>query len=139
MFLTRLIYVSTLSKDCDLNALTDILTTSREHNKEANITGLLSHNQKYFLQCLEGSREAINDTYSHIVNDKRHSKVTILYFKEVHCREFGDWSMGDIPQPHLTALLNLQFSGSDQFSPYDMSGESAYLMLLELKQNLPSE
>ncbi|MDN3698346.1 MULTISPECIES: BLUF domain-containing protein [Vibrio] len=139
MFLTRLIYVSTLSKDCDLNALTDILTTSREHNKEANITGLLSHNQKYFLQCLEGSREAINDTYSHIVNDKRHSKVTILYFKEVHCREFGDWSMGDIPQSHLTALLNLQFSGSDQFSPYDMSGESAYLMLLELKQNLPSE
>ena len=51
----------------------------------------------------------------------------------------GDWSMGDIPQSHLTALLNLQFSGSDQFSPYDMSGESAYLMLLELKQNLPSE
>ncbi|MEZ8196927.1 BLUF domain-containing protein [Vibrio cortegadensis] len=139
MFLTRLIYVSTLSKDCDLNALTDILTTSREHNKETNITGLLSHNQKYFLQCLEGSREAINDTYSHIVNDKRHSKVTILYFKEVHCREFGDWSMGDIPQSNLTALLNLQFSGSDQFSPYDMSGESAYLMLLELKQNLPSE
>ncbi|TKF19962.1 blue light sensor protein, partial [Vibrio genomosp. F6] len=43
------------------------------------------------------------------------------------------------PQSHLTALLNLQFSGSDQFSPYDMSGESAYLMLLELKQNLPSE
>lgn len=139
MFLTRLIYVSTLSADCDLNALNNILDTSREHNKEAHITGLLSHNQKYFLQCLEGSREALNETYSHIVNDKRHSNVSILYFQEIHCREFGDWSMGDVPESHLTALLNLQFSGSDSFNPYELSGESAYLMMLELKKNLPSE
>lgn len=43
--------------------------------------------------------------------------------------------MGDIPQSNLTELLNLQFSTSDQFNPYEMSGESAYRMLLELKQN----
>ncbi len=47
--------------------------------------------------------------------------------------------MGDVPQSHLTSLLNLQFSGSDEFKPYDLSGESAYLMLRELKQHLPSE
>ena len=47
--------------------------------------------------------------------------------------------MGDIPQSNLTELLNLQFSTSDQFNPYEMSDESAYKMLLELKQNLPSE
>ena len=47
--------------------------------------------------------------------------------------------MGDIPQSHLTTLLKLQFSGSEHFNPYEMSGESAYLMLLELKKNLPSE
>ncbi|MDR9826281.1 BLUF domain-containing protein [Vibrio sp. FNV 38] len=139
MFLTRLIYVSTLSKECDSNALNDILAASHEHNKKAHITGLLSHNQKYFLQCLEGSREALNNTYAHIVNDKRHSKVTLIYFKEIHHREFGDWSMGDIPPSHLTALLNLQFSGSDQFNPYLLTGESAYRMLLQLKQHLPSQ
>lgn len=65
--------------------------------------------------------------------------MAILYFKEIDYREFGDWSMGDIPQSNLTELLNLQFSTSDQFNPYEMSGESAYRMLLELKQNLPSE
>ncbi|CAK2913912.1 hypothetical protein VCRA2126O85_400033 [Vibrio crassostreae] len=47
--------------------------------------------------------------------------------------------MGDIPQSSLTELVNLQFSTSNQFNPYEMSGESAYQMLLELKQNLPSE
>ncbi|MCE0495465.1 BLUF domain-containing protein [Vibrio salinus] len=139
MFLTRLIYVSTLSLDCDSNALDDILKTSREHNEKTHITGLLSHNQKYFLQCLEGSRVEINNTYHHIINDHRHTNVTILEYKEITHRDFGDWSMGDIPQTFLTTLLNLQFSGSEEFNPYEMSGESAYLMLLELKKNLPSE
>ncbi|MGL0927342.1 hypothetical protein XM79_u0040 [Vibrio vulnificus] len=139
MPLTRLIYVSTLSKSCDSVALKDILHKSREHNITSKITGLLSHNEKYFMQCLEGSREEINRTYNDIVNDPRHSKVTIVYFEEIHSRQFGDWSMGDVPQSHLTSLLNLQFSGSDEFKPYDLTGQSAYLMLLELKQHLPSE
>ncbi|WP_295893903.1 BLUF domain-containing protein [uncultured Vibrio sp.] len=139
MFLTRLIYVSTLSKSCDSDALDDILQTSRDHNEKTHLTGLLSHNQYYFLQCLEGSRDAVNDTYSHIVNDSRHSRVTILDYREIDYRDFGDWSMGDVPQSNLTRLLNIQFSGSDEFLPYDLSAQSAYLMMLELKKNLPSE
>ncbi|WP_261902777.1 BLUF domain-containing protein [Vibrio fortis] len=139
MPLARLIYVSTLCKNCDASALKDILAKSREYNKERNITGLLSHNSDYFLQCLEGSREELNHTYNHIINDSRHSNVTIIYYKEIHSRQFGDWSMGDVPQTQLTSLLNLQFSGSDEFKPYELTGESAYLMLLELKQHLPSE
>ncbi|MCY9874678.1 BLUF domain-containing protein [Vibrio barjaei] len=139
MFLTRLIYVSTLCESCDDKALNDILNISREHNQKRHLTGLLSHNNKYFLQCLEGSRSAVNHTYNHILNDSRHSNVLILDYKEISQREFGDWSMGDIPQSHLTTLLNLQFSGSNEFNPYELSGESAYLMLLELKKNLPSE
>ncbi|MCK6264255.1 BLUF domain-containing protein [Vibrio sp. ZSDE26] len=139
MPLARLIYVSTLSEKCDALALQDILTKSREHNEERNITGLLSHNSEYFLQCLEGSREELNNTYNHIINDSRHNNVTIIYYEEIHSRQFGDWSMGDVPQTHLTSLINLQFSGSDEFKPYDLTGKSAYLMLLELKQHLPSE
>ena len=139
MLLTRLIYVSTLCESCDSQALNDILQISHDRNKQSHLTGLLSHNDKYFLQCIEGSRTAVNHTYNHILNDKRHKNVMILYFKEIDCRQFGDWSMGDIPQSSLTELVNLQFSTSNQFNPYEMSGESAYQMLLELKQNLPSQ
>jgi len=139
MPLARLIYVSTLSKSCDALALQDILRISRQHNEERHITGLLSHNNEYFLQCLEGDREELSETYNHIVNDSRHSDVTIIYYKEINSRKFGDWSMGEVPQIHLTSLLNLQFSGSTEFRPYELSGKSAYLMLLELKQHLPSE
>ncbi|WP_333918782.1 BLUF domain-containing protein [Vibrio crassostreae] len=139
MRLTRLIYVSTVCESCDSKALDEILKISHDRNKQSHLTGLLSHNDKYFLQCIEGSRTAVNHTYNHILNDKRHQNVMILYFKEIDCRQFGDWSMGDIPQSNLTELVNLQFSTSNQFNPYEMSGESAYQMLLELKQNLPSE
>lgn len=139
MFLTRLIYVSTLSAGCDSDAFDNILQTSREHNIKSNLTGLLSHSDKYFLQCLEGSRSEVNETYNHIINDRRHSNVSILYYKEIHCREFGDWSMGDVAPSRLTDLITLEFSGSKEFNPYTMTGESAYLMLLELKKNLPSE
>ncbi|MGC9493227.1 BLUF domain-containing protein, partial [Vibrio genomosp. F10] len=77
-------------------------------------------------------------SYRRIQKDNRHSNVTIIYYKEVNCREFGDWSMGHVPPSYLSALLTLQFSSTDEFNPYQMSGESAYLLLLELKQDLPS-
>lgn len=139
MTLARLIYVSTLSKTCDALALEDILRVSRQHNEERKITGLLSHNSEYFLQCLEGDRDELSETYNHIINDSRHSNVTITYYKEIYSRQFGDWSMGEVPQTHLTSLLNLQFSGTDEFKPYELTGKSAYLMLVALKQHLPSE
>ncbi|PMG04394.1 blue light sensor protein [Vibrio breoganii] len=139
MVLTRLIYISTLSPTCDSHTLDDILATSRKYNQQSHLTGLLSHNNKYFLQCLEGSRQAVNSTYNRILEDERHGNVQILYFQEIHTRVFGDWSMGDIPESYLTALINLQFSGTPDFNPYEMSGESAFQMLLELKQRLPSE
>ncbi|OEF07304.1 BLUF domain-containing protein [Vibrio genomosp. F10] len=138
MILCRLIYVSTIPDHCDSADMDNILNTSRRNNQSSHLSGLLSFNKKYFLQCLEGSREEVNKTYRRIQKDNRHSNVTIIYYKEVNCREFGDWSMGHVPPSYLSALLTLQFSSTDEFNPYQMSGESAYLLLLELKQDLPS-
>ncbi|CAH0535498.1 hypothetical protein VST7929_03068 [Vibrio stylophorae] len=139
MYLTRLIYVSTLSAECDQQALDEILQISRVNNQKNHLTGLLSHNNRYFLQCIEGARAKVNEAYNRILSDPRHSRVVILQYQEITEREFGDWSMGEIPQCYLTALLNLQFSGSSEFLPYDLTGESAYRMLRQLKQKLPSE
>ena len=139
MYLTRLIYVSTITQLCRPESLDEILMASRKHNKEDHITGILSFDEQYFLQCLEGSRAKVNEAYSRIHNDKRHSNVIILDYEEISSRVFGDWSMGYVPKSKLTGLLNIQFSGSDSFTPYEMSGASAFQMLLELKKNLPSD
>ena len=138
MYLTRLIYASTVSESCSLTALDEILNSSRSNNKSTCLTGLLSFNKKYFLQCLEGSRNEVNNTYNRILNDNRHKHKVILDYREIQCREFGDWSMGYIPYTNISSSVKLQFSGTEEFNPYEMSGESAYLLLIALKQNLPS-
>ncbi|WP_415901144.1 hypothetical protein [Neptuniibacter sp. QD48_11] len=62
----------------------------------------------------------------------------MLDYKEISTREFCEWSMGYIPESSLTAPINLKFSGTPEFDPYKMSGESAFQMLLALRESVPS-
>ena len=137
MLLTRLVYTSTVTNYFRPEDIENILLKARKHNESADITGVLSFHRRYFLQCLEGSRENINETYHRILNDKRHSRITILSYEQINVREFSDWSMAYIPESSLTKPVNLSYSGSSEFNPYDMSGESACQMLVSLKKLLP--
>lgn len=133
MFLTRLVYASSITEDFNCDDIENILSCARKHNTKNNVTGMLCFNRKYFLQCLEGSRTNVNNAYHKILNDKRHSRIVLLDYKEITKREFSNWSMGYMPESSLTAPTSLKFSGKNEFSPYEMSGESAHQMMLELK------
>lgn len=134
MPLTRLIYVSTVSEKFSSSSLEDILKAGRVNNTKNGITGMLCFQKKYFIQCLEGSRQAVNETYKKILNDDRHSNVVILEYNQINVREFNDWCMGYIPTSHFTEPLILKFSTSKEFNPYDMSSVSVEMLLLEFKQ-----
>jgi hypothetical protein len=75
----------------------------------------------------------VNNTYHHILNDKRHSHIAMLDYKEITMREFSPWAMGYMPESSLTAPINLKYSGKSEFIPYEISGESAHQMMLALK------
>ena len=134
MFLTRLVYASTISDNFNCDDIEGILAAARKHNKRNHVTGMLCFNRKYFLQCLEGSRTKVNEAYHTILNDNRHSHIVLLDYKEIDVREFSHWSMGYMPDSSLTAPINLKYSGKGEFMPYEMSGESAHQMMLELKE-----
>ena len=134
MFLKRLIYVSTITDHFGPSSLEDILKSGRENNTKNGITGLLCFKNKYFIQCLEGSRKEVNETYNRILNDGRHSNVVLLEYSDINVREFNDWCMGYIPTSKLTDPLILKFSKSNEFNPYDMSSTSAYMLILEFKK-----
>lgn len=138
MFLTRLIYASTITENLGQSTIEEILHIARLNNAKNHITGLLCFNNAFFLQCLEGSRTHVNETYKTILSDNRHTNIIMLDYKEISYREFSDWTMGYIPTSSLSAPINLKYSGSSEFNPYAMSGPSAYKMLLELKKSLPS-
>ena len=138
MYLVRLVYTSTISDDFTDEDIERLMTSARKHNTKNGVTGLLCFNRNLFLQCLEGSRTAVNGSYHRILNDPRHRNVIMLDYKEIIEREFDKWSMGYVPESSLTVPVNLRYSGNSVFGPYEMSGESAHRMLLSLKDSVPT-
>ena len=138
MFLVQLVYVSKAQNSLNDHDIEDILTLSKVNNEKQAITGLLSFNHRYFLQCIEGSRSTVNDTYQRILNDPRHSDVVILSYEAIDYRYFGGWSMAYVPSSSLTQEMILTYGSTKEFNPYKMSGESALLLLSELAEHIPT-
>lgn len=138
MFLTRLVYASTMTDAFNCDDIEGILGAARKNNSGNSITGMLCFNRKYFMQCLEGSRADVNETYQRILKDERHSNVVLLDYKEIDAREFDHWSMGYLPESSLTCPTILKYSVTAEFNPYEMSGESAHLMMVELRRVAPT-
>lgn len=136
MFLTRILYASTATEQCEPKDIEDILNKARVNNSKIDITGMLCFSSNYFLQCIEGSRINVNELYHKILNDKRHSSIVLLDYKEISEREFSNWSMSYVPDSSLTTSINLKFSENSIFDPSQMSGESAHKMMLELRDVL---
>lgn len=139
MYLVRLVYASSMGELFNPDDIEHILESARRNNQRAAVTGLLCFSRRYFLQCLEGSRARVNQTYHRILNDPRHQDIVILDYQEIVGREFDSWAMGYTPESSLTAPINLKFSGAKQFNPYEMSGESAHKMMLEFRDTVTTQ
>ena len=90
----RLIYCSKTSRDLGIADLKNILEVAQIKNKEHGVTGALFYNAQFFIQCLEGPRRALNDTFQRISKDGRHADIFLLSYFKIDHRDFGDWSMG---------------------------------------------
>lgn len=134
MYLSRLIYTSTISSSFSQGSIEEILNIARRNNSKNDVTGMLLFNRKYFLQSLEGARVAVNSTFHKIANDPRHSQLIMLDYREVSCREYTGWSMGYLAESRMSAAIISKFSGSQVFNPYEMSGESAHQLMLATKE-----
>ena len=138
MYLVRLVYASEVVRPVGDGDLEQILNSAREKNGEDGITGMLCFHRKYFLQCLEGSRMKVNEAYQRILKDKRHTNIVILDYQEIVHREFEAWTMGYMPESQLTTDINMRYSGNTEFTPFEMLGESCHLMMVELKDTVPT-
>lgn len=99
-----------------------ILMQSRRNNARDRIGGVLHFGDGYFFQCLEGSRAAVNRTYSRIGEDPRHHKVQLLSLDEVGEGMFSDWSMKYVAiEKNIDAVL-ARF-GIKGFDPYRFDKE----------------
>lgn len=132
MLLVQLVYASRTADQLTTDQVKDILAASQRSNAQADVTGSLFYNSRFFLQCLEGSRAAVNAVYARILDDPRHSEPTLLCYREAVERDFAGWSMGYVGEGVLKRDTFLRFGPTERFDPLAMSGESARGLLLEL-------
>ena len=92
--LIHCIYASTAEatfKESDIPAL---LTRARTGNAERGITGVLLYIEGSFFQVLEGDAAAVDDVYSRIRRDPRHTRITVIIREPIAARDFSEWTMG---------------------------------------------
>ena len=97
--LLRLMYSSVATSDLDADEMKTLLGICRPLNEANDITGVLFQlhapqpGTAFFVQLLEGPRDAVEATYAKIIRDELHHTVTLLSTAATHHRQFGSWSM----------------------------------------------
>ena len=99
----RLIYSSVAVAALDDAEMETLLGVARELNARDRITGILLHihtrrhpednSPVYFVQLLEGCREAVEATYRRITRDELHHGLEVLTSGPTQHRAFTGWSM----------------------------------------------
>jgi hypothetical protein len=88
----RVIYISD-HKDYSNQNLKDIIEASQKNNPHKNVTGCLISGNSAYLQILEGPISSVDELYSKIKKDKRHSNIKMLIEEPINSRLFSSWSM----------------------------------------------
>lgn len=128
MKLVRLLYYSRASREMSLSDLKDILGTARDNNNSIDVCGMLCYDKQYFLQALEGERQAINELYLDIADDPRHDDVVIISYEDITEPVFPQWQMGYSGSSAKFAAL-LQELGQTEFTPSEMNKAQAFSFL----------
>jgi hypothetical protein len=129
--LVRLLYASRAAA-IDQDALVAILRKSKAENPALGITGVLCFSEGIFMQVLEGGRSAVNQLYSRIAADPRHTQVELLLYEEIGERLFAGWSMGQVNMARLNPALLLKYSERPALDPFAVSGQVSMALFQEL-------
>jgi hypothetical protein len=101
-----------------------ILQACRINNAGNGVTGFLHREGDFFIQYLEGSRDALNRTMRKISADTRHKDILMLDTGPLQERRLPDWQMGfvDGTQMSLHDLMEAGPRGLDLKAedPFDL-------------------
>jgi len=78
-----------------------MLSEARAKNARMGITGHLLYTEEVFVQCIEGSPQAIDSLWNSLQRDDRHYELQILAKGPIEERRYQDWSMAFSSYPSL--------------------------------------
>lgn len=73
--------------------LEEISQRAKIKNAARQITGVLFYHNGHFIQFIEGEATALRELMREILEDSRHTDLSVLVDEEVKQRGFEDWNM----------------------------------------------
>jgi hypothetical protein len=127
-------YHSHASEEFSTDDLLKLLIEARIHNQSQQISGLLLHSKKEFLQVLEGEPDVVESLYEKICNDPRHERVTLFQRKQIPHKEFTQWAMGfenlsEVSKRLIHGFSNLLEDDGQQLNETEFSHDARRLVL----------
>lgn len=110
----------------------EILAASQRNNARVGVTGALMFNRGCFAQVLEGSRDAVEQTFERIQRDPRHGDVTVLEFAPADTRGFASWSMTFVGRARDDLDLFAHIGRDSGFEPGRVRGERIFQVMRDL-------
>jgi len=86
-----------ISEVVAVNQLSKIVALGRKNNAANNITGVISYNNGYYLQVIEGDNEAIAQLHYNLFKDNRHKNIQTILDINVNHRYFSHWGLKLVP------------------------------------------
>lgn len=123
--ISQLVYISERGADTNDEVIKNLKLQAEHNNHRLNITGALLYTERFFLQFLEGEQRILNELFSTICQDDRHSNVRLMMYKTVQKRDFPTWSLG------VRKLLDHQ-ENQDLLSLLNMLGNSSQVSETQL-------
>lgn len=122
----ELLYTSIAPQGLSEQELQELLTKARIKNKQLGISGMMIYHQREVMQILEGEKSAVQALYDTIVEDPRHTRVSVFYEGAIHERAFKDWSMAfkSLDQAAINKITNGYEELDKTLSPINMLKES---------------
>jgi hypothetical protein len=127
MQLVRLLYFSR-NRIADLGSpiegrLEELMATCRTDNGRDGVTGVLVHDENWFVQVLEGVDGLVSRTFERILRDPRHCDVTLVAMRPVTARRFGAAPMAGIAWGKDNADIFRHYAEGPRFDPRLMSAD----------------
>lgn len=114
--LIHLVYASKETRPLKTEEIYELLSQSRAHNRNLEVTGMLLYSQGSFFQILEGDETTVKALFEKIKRDSRHANVVQIVSEAIYKRTFSDWSMG------YAALPAQELERIDGFNDFFSSG-----------------
>lgn len=99
-----IVYMSRFARALTEDDLRSLERQSMERNVGLEVTGVLLHDQRRFMQAIEGPSENVRRLMDRITLDERHREISYVYRGPIQRRQFEGWSMRTA---HLNARLSL--------------------------------